>query len=247
MPGDEIRHIDWKVLAKSDRLYVKRFEEETNLRGYLLLDISKSMGYGTGGSCKIQYARYLAASLAYLMLHQRDGAGLFLFDNGVRDYVPPRARTIHLQSIIELLQIPPSNVETRIENAFTEIAERIPRRGLIMILSDLLDDQEKVLSALRHLRHHRHEVIVFHIIHPDELELPFKGYCRFQDMESGPDLLTDPSALADEYRERVQRFIDRYREGCAMDKIDYVLMNTAKPLDNALFAYLAKRQARTRL
>ena len=242
-PGDEIKHIDWKVYAKSDRFYVKRFEEETNLRAYILLDCSGSMGYGDGIS-KLDYACYLAASLAYLMLRQRDSVGLVAFDEGIRRYIPPRGEPSHLHVITTALEEAEPGGETSVAGAIHQLATRLKRRGLIILISDLLDEPEEVIKGLKLLRHRKHEVIVMHVLHPHELELPFEGMTIFRDPETGRTLKADPSAIRGEYRRRVEEFIRAYKTGCGANYIDYVLMNTSTPFDHALSAYLSRRRAR---
>lgn len=242
MPGDDIRHIDWRVYAKSDRHYVKKFEEETNLRGYLLLDASRSMTFKHERMSKLDYARYIAASLAYLMLRQRDSVGLVTLDSAVRDYIPPRGNPTHLNAMLGALErLAPGN-DTDLSRAFHELSSRLVRRGLIVVLSDLLDEPEAVLKALRLFRHRKHEVVVFHILDEAELSFPFRQPTLFKDIETGETLPTQPELLRKSYLEAVGRFTDAYSEGCRSHGIDYVLMSTATPFDVALAAYLAKRR-----
>lgn len=243
-PGDEIRHIDWHAYAKVDRFLVKQFEEETNLRAYLLLDSSRSMGYGGKGRLpKIEYAKVLCASLAYLMLMQRDGVGLVAFSDRVQQYVPPRAKASHFEAITDSLAAGELGQDTRFEPVLAGVAERIRRRGLVMVASDLIDEPAVVLKGLRHLRHLKHDLILFHILDPDEIELPFRGSVRFRDPESQGELLTDPGRLLEDYQERIQAFIQTYRDGAVEIGIDYVLLRTSDPLDRALAAYLAGRRS----
>ncbi len=242
MPGDDLRHVDWRVYGKSDRFYVKKFEEETNLRAYLLLDTSRSMAYGHEGNSKLDYARYLAASLAYLMLRQRDSAGLVTLDSRVRQYVPPRGSPAHLQAITSVLEEVEPGSETDLSMALHELSRRLTRRGLIVVISDLLDDVDGVLRSLRLLRNRKHEVVVFHVLDPAELELPFREPLVFRDMESGETLPAQAGSLRRSYREAVEAFVEAYRMGCRADGVDYVLMNTATPFDAALARYLSHRQ-----
>lgn len=242
-PGDEVRHIDWKAFAKRDRYYIKQFEEETNLRAYLAVDNSASMDYGGAGRlCKREYAFRIAASLAYLMLRQRDSVGLALFDREVREYVPPRGNRVHLRALIEALVQAKTGGETALSAVLPAIAERIERRGLVILISDLLDREDDVIASLRHLRGRHHEVVVFHVLDPDELELPFTGKVRFREPERGAEVLTNPSRLAAAYRERMRRFCERYRDGCAEHHVDYVSVNADVPLERALLNYLASRR-----
>ncbi len=241
MPGDDFRHIDWKVYGKSDRFYIKQFEEETNLKAYILLDASRSMGYKSDGITKLEYGSYLAASLAYLMLKQQDASGLLVYDEKVRSYIPPRAARSHITPILkQLTETEPSN-KTDSSVAFHELAERIKRRGLIIVISDLLDDPEKLLLGLKHFRHRQHEVIVFQILDPFERSFAYKGEARFKDMETGRELLTDPWQIRKNYAERLDEFLARISKGCRDARIDYHLLDTSVHFDKALFGYLAKR------
>ena len=245
MPGDEIRHIDWKVFGKSDRYYVKKFEEETNLRAYLVLDASQSMTYQFDGSgiSKLQYGCYLAASLTYLMLKQRDSVGLATFDQQIRDYIPPRGTPTHLQAIISILESITAGAETDVATVLHDLAKRIVRRGLVIVISDLLDQPTKVLSALKHFRHRKHEVIVFHLLDSAEKTFPFQGAISFQDLETGQRLVTQADSLKSSYLEQLNRFIRDYQRGCGANMIDYVQINTDTPFDYALSAYLSNRQS----
>ncbi len=242
MPGDEIRHIDWKVYGKSDRYYVKKFEEETNLRAYILLDASGSMGYRHDGLSKLEYGCYLAASLSYLMLRQRDSVGLVTFDTAIREYIPARGEATHLQALLSTLGELETGNETQISTIFHELAKRIVRRGLIIIISDLIDDQQAVLSALKHFRHRKHEVIVFHVLDPAELAFPFEGPIIFRDLETQAILPTQADDLRDAYRTEMESFLQTYRRGCGANAIDYVQMSTSEPFAHALAAYLSHRQ-----
>ena len=244
MPGDEIRYIDWKVYGKSDRYYIKKFEEETNLRAYILLDISASMNYkyDEKSLTKFEYGCYLAASLAYLMLKQRDSVGLALFDTHIREYIPPRGAATHLNAIITVLENAQPGNETSISVIFNELAKRIVRRGLIIVISDLLDEPSEVLSAIKHLRHRKHEVIVLHLLDKAELTFPFEGPVVFRDMETGRMLPTQSETLRAGYIEQLNRFIQEYRRGCGASQIDYVQIDTTTPFDYVLSSYLSRRK-----
>jgi len=242
MPGDEIRHIDWKVYGKTNRFYIKQFEEETNLKCYLLLDASGSMGYSSLTITKLEYASYLAAALTYLMIEQRDAVGLVTYDEKIRKYLPPRSIKSYLPQILtELEKIRCSEI-TDIANTFHEMAERIHRRGLIIILSDLYDEPENVISGLKHFRHKRHEVIVFHILDPMEINFNFKRNALFKDMETGEELTTQPWHIKAEYQKRVKQFIENYKRQCRLNQIDYVALDTSLDFDYALMEYLMKRK-----
>ena len=241
MPGDDFKHIDWKVFGKSDRFYIKQFEEETNLKAYILLDASKSMGYKSNGISKLEYGSYLAASLSYLMLRQQDAPGLLVYDEKVRAYIPPKGARSHITPLLrQLNQTVPSN-KTDAAVAFHELADRIKRRGLIIVISDLLDDPAKFLLGLKHFRHRQHEVIVFQILDPFERNFAFKSEARFKDMETGHEVLTDPWQVRGEYIKRLQEHISGITRACRDAQIDYHLLDTSVSFDKALFGYLAKR------
>jgi len=241
-PGDELKHVDWKVLGRSDKYYVKQFEDETNLKAHLLLDTSGSMGYASGEVSKLEYARTLAASLAYLMLNQRDGVGLVTFSNSALRYIPPRSKSSHLQALIEVLNKARTEGETSLSTVLSELAEKMKRRGLLIVISDLFDSPGAVLGSLKQFRHRKHEVIVFHVLDPAEVEFPFDGLTLFQSMEDSRRVVSDPSRIRESYRDEVQDFIRTYRRECLSHQIDYNLVSTAQPLDQVLAEYLAARE-----
>jgi uncharacterized protein (DUF58 family) len=244
VPGDDIRHIDWKVYGKSDRFYIKQYEEETNLRAWILLDVSESMAYGEGPLSKLEYARHVAAALAYLIVQQQDAAGLCLFDSKVRAFLPAASSPGHLKTLIhELAQAEPRG-DTALEDVVGRAAEQIGRRGIVLLLSDLLDTQESVLQAVRKLRHRNHEVIVFHVLDHDERTFPFEKTTLFEGLEDLPRLLLDPAALRAQYLKELGAFTSAVRRGCMADRADFVALDTAAPLDVALSTYLASRGAR---
>ncbi|HTY08645.1 MAG TPA: DUF58 domain-containing protein [Candidatus Edwardsbacteria bacterium] len=243
MPGDELKRLDWKALARSDRYYVKEFEEETNLKAYLLLDTSASMGYSHGGAqTKLEYGGCLAAALAFLLLSQHDAAGLALFDDRVRRYLPPRSRRSHWNLLLEALDGARPGGRTSFHRIFTELAGRIRRRGLIILVSDLWDGWQDVLASLQHFRHLKHEVLVFHLLDRQEIEFGFPAEATFQDMESGEALQLSPRAVAEGYRGRVREWRERLGRECRQHLIDYVPLATDTPFDQALLQYLHKRQ-----
>jgi uncharacterized protein (DUF58 family) len=241
MPGDPLRHVDWKVYAKSDKFYVKEYEEETNLRAYLLLDASGSMGYGSGSVTKFVYAAQLAASLAYLMLKQRDSVGLVLFDDELRRYLAPRAAPAHLHRILRELEAARSSSRTNVGAALRKLAEKIHRRGLVVLLSDLMDEPERVLTALRFFRHRKHEVVVFHILDPKEVRFDFDRESRFEDLEKDDHVTAQPWRIRGDYAREIERWRAHYRSVCRENRIDYNFIETSTPYDAALFAYLGKR------
>ncbi len=248
MPGDEIRYIDWKVYGKSDRYYIKKFEEETNLKSYILLDTSGSMAFkgdeSSGEITKLEYGCYLAACLSYLMLKQRDSVGLVIFNDQLRSYIPPRLGPTHLHALMSGLENVSPGGDTNISATFHELAQRIVRRGLIIIISDLMDDPEKVLRSLKHFRHKKHEVIVFHVLDPADLTFPFDGPVLFRDLETQEQLSVEAELLRDEYLQQMDQFISTYRNGCRANSMDYVQMDTSVPFDYALSLYLSMRKRR---
>ena len=241
-PGDEIRHVDWKLYGKTDRYYVKQYEEETNLKAYILLDTSRSMKYTSGTVTKLDYASYLSAALTYLMLNQRDGIGLILFDEKIQKFIPPRSTPSYLNTILKNLEKPTLGSDTEIGLVLHEMAERIKKRGLVILISDLMDDQETVLSGLKHFRHNKQEVILFHILDRKELDFEFNTRTRFKDMESGSFLTTEPWQIKSSYKKRIQRLQNDYKKQCREQLIDYVPLFTDQSLDIALNGYLNKRQ-----
>jgi uncharacterized protein (DUF58 family) len=242
--GDELRYLDWKVLARSDRYYVKEFEEETNLKAYLLLDASDSMTYRSGALSKLEYGSVVAASLAQLMLQQRDAVGLALFNDRVRRYLPPRGLASHFTQMLTELEAPVTAPKTDLSATFHELAERIKRRGLIIVISDLFGPAEEALMGLRHFRHRKHEVVVFQILDRHELEFPFDDLTRFDGLEGEPELLVDPRALRADYLREFGAFVEKLERGCREIDVDLVRMATDEPVDQKLSAYLAARMRR---
>lgn len=241
MPGDPLKHVDWKVYAKSDKFYVKEFEEETNLRAYLALDASASMGYASRGMTKFAYATHLAAALAYLMLRQQDSVGLTLFDTEIRRHIPPHASPKHLHTLLTELAVGAPGQETDIHGSLRVLTERIRRRGLIVLLSDLLDDRASLLTALKYFRHKKHEVIVFHVLDHEEAEFGFDREALFEDMETKEEILVEPWRIRGEYAAEVREWSEGIKRECREHRIDYVLMDTRTPFDVALTSYLEKR------
>jgi uncharacterized protein (DUF58 family) len=242
MPGDNIRDIDWKVFAKSDRYYIKQYEEETNLKGYLLLDCSASMGYSSGAMVKLDYAAMLAAALSFMMLKQRDAVGLVTFDDKIRRYVPPRSKSGHLHVLLQEIANQQASDKTDIAVALHEMAERISRRGLIVILSDLLDEPEKIISGLKHFRHKKHEVILFHILDPRERDFAFPTEAIFKDLETGEEMTTLPWQIKKHFARMSKEFSEKIAYECRQSQIDYHLIDTSVPFDYALYAFLSKRE-----
>ena len=240
--GDEIRHVDWKLWGKTDRFFIKQFEEETNLKSYLLVDQSLSMTYKSKNMTKLEYAQILAASLGYLMLKQQDAVGLTLFDDRIRVNIPARSKRSHLNIILSQMKNIIAGPETTIAPVLHKTAEAIKKRGLIILISDLFDDPDKVLSGLQHFRYKGHEVIVFHVLDPQELTLDFTQRTRFRDMESGEEIVTDPWHIQSDYQKSMEQFCDYIKSNCRQKNIDYVQLSTDLPLDMALSEYLIKRK-----
>ncbi len=241
-PGDNLRYIDWQAYARTDRYYVKQFEEETNLRCNILLDASASMSYGSGAVTKYEYGAYLAASLAYLMVRQRDSVGLVTFDSTIRTRIPPASTSTHLDRLLVELEKTEPTRRTGIAQTFHALAENIKKRGLIIIISDFFDDEREVFKALRHFRHKKHEVIVFHVLDPWEIEFPFDKMSDFIDQETHEKIQADPRWVRGEYKKEINAFIENYRRGCAEGFIEYVFADTGVPFELVLTRYLSKRK-----
>ncbi len=248
VPGDEIRHIDWRVFARSDRYYIREYEEETNLRSTIILDRSGSMEYGGGQPgqvSKFEYATKLAACLSYLMLQQSDGVGLVTFDTEIRRYIPPRSRVSHMRTLLGELANGKPGGETELGKVFHDLVPKLHRRGLLVIISDCFGEVSNFLKALAHFRHARHEILVFQIWHPDELNFQFKGWTQFDCMErAGVKHLLDPAVLRQAYLENLEKFRTELTRGCRRHKVDLVPFTTDEPYAKALAAYLSRRLAR---
>jgi len=241
-PGDELRRIDWKALGKFDRYFNKETEDETNLRATLVLDASASMDYGSNGITKFEYASILTASLAYLILKQQDAAGVVIFSDRVESFIPPKAKRGHVFEILRALEGHRPSGETNTGKILQEIAGKMKRRGMVILVSDLLDEPEEVLKGLRLFRFNGHDVIVFHVMDSAEIELPFEGNILFEDLEQAALKVTaDPQTIRQAYRGVVDEFIDRLRKECHASSIDYQLVSTSTPLDRALVSYLSWR------
>lgn len=244
VPGDNIKDIDWQAFGRTDKYVVKQYQEETNLKAYVLLDTSGSMAYKSDESSlsKLEYGCFLAASLAYLMVRQQDSVGLITFNEAINLFIPPRATAVHLNLIFRKLEEIEPGQATNVSKAFHDLAENLKRRGLIIIISDLYDDQKEVLKGLRHFRYKKHEVIVFHIFDKWELDFPFRKLSDFIDMETNEQLQIDPKFIRQEYMEEVQTFIEQYRKDCGDSTVEYVQTDTSVPYDFMLLSYLGKRK-----
>jgi uncharacterized protein (DUF58 family) len=242
-PGDDLRHLDWVAWGRTDRYYVKQYEQETNLRAYILLDVSGSMNYRYEAPLsKFQYGCHLAACLAYLMARQQDLVGVVAFDEAIRLHLPPASSPAHLDRVFRGLEDLKPGRLTAIAGTFHELAERIAKRGLILVISDLYDEPAEVLRALQHFCYKKHQLIIFHVFDPAELEFPFRRITNFVDLESGQRLQADPRMLRDAYRGEVRAFVERYRKECSDRSIEYVVTPTNQPYDLMLLNYLARRK-----
>ena len=244
MPGDNIRDIDWKVYGRTNRFYIKQYEEETNLKAYLILDISGSMGYASNKISKIQYATYLAAALSYLLIKQRDAVGLATFSDKIHRFLPPKSTSGYLQFILkELNEIKLERQTTNVSETLHELAEKIKRRGLIILLTEFLyEEPEKILQGLKHFRHYDHEILVFNILDPQEKLFDFKQDVTFVDMETGEKVKTQPFFLRERYRQRIDEFYDTLQKECRNFQIDFQNLLTDEPFDRALIRYMLKRK-----
>ena len=240
MPGDELRSVDWKVFGRTDRYYVKEYQEETNLRAYILLDKSGSMAYGKTIS-KLEYAKYLSASLAYMLFKQKDNVGIATFDTRIREIVPPSARRTSFMMILKMIADASPAGETDVSEVFYQLAKKIRRRGLVIVLSDLIDDPANLVKALRSFRHRKHEVLVFQILDKDERYFPFSESAIFTDMENGSEQIINPGLIRDRYQASFQEFIEYCRKHLLESRIDHSVLYTDTSYDKALFAYLQKR------
>jgi len=240
-PGDDLKHLDWKVFGKTDRLYIKEYELETNLRSHILIDTSESMDYGSKDVTKLELASHIAASMAYLVLRQQDSVGMVCFDKEVKTFIPTSSSMGHLRPILGTLAGANAQNKTDLGTVLNTLAERIQRRGLIILISDLFDRPDVILKSLQHFSHKRHDVIVFHVLDEFELTFPFERMTLFEGLEEYPKLLIDPRSLRKAYLEEVNKFCEEMRKGCVKQMIDYVRISTDQDLDVELTKYLASR------
>jgi len=240
-PGDDLKHLDWKVFGRTDRLYIKEYELETNLRSHILLDTSESMDYGSKETTKLELASHIAASMAYLILRQQDSVGMVCFDKEVKTFIPTSSSMGHLRPILGTLAASNAQNKTDLGVVLNTLAERIQRRGLIILISDLFDKPETILKSLQHFAHKRHDVIVFHVLDEYELTFPFERMTLFEGLEEYPKQLVDPRSLRKAYLEEVNKFCEEMRRGCVKQMVDYVRISTDQDLDVELTKYLAGR------
>jgi uncharacterized protein (DUF58 family) len=247
--GDEPKYIDWKVFARTDKFYVKRFEAETNLNCHIVLDASESMAYSYGGVItKIEYGIYMAAALGYMMINQQDNVGLVTFDEELTRVVPPKSKRSHLVALLGVLARSQRHRPSRLAHCLHRAAEVLRARGLVIVFSDLIpsegETQEDVVEGLRHLRYRGHDVICFQLLDHAEVTFPFEGPTQFVDVESLKALRADPEAVAPVYRDEVRRFIERYRDACRSDNMDFLAVDTVDSFDRVLLSFLRARQTR---
>lgn len=241
MPGDDTRHLDWKLLARTDRLYIKKYEGDTNAQLHLLVDCSASMGYASAGVSKLRYGQYLAASLAYLGSRQHDSVGLMAFNEKVVQHCPPSSRLGHLRSVLGTLERVQPGAGTALSRQLHAIADLLHRRGIVIVISDFYEEPEPLIEALEHLRFRGNEVIVFHVLDRQELEFDFPDSMIFEDVETDEQMHVMSDAVKEEYLRAVKLHIKTLREGAERSRVDYELVSTAQPLDGALFSYLSRR------
>lgn len=246
VPGDDLRYVDWKVFGKSDRIYLKQYEEETNFACWFLLDTSESMSYRSDGAAlsKLDYARHVAAALSYLVLNQQDAVGLATFDRGVRSFVRAAAQPTHLKQLCHVMETDGTGDDTALGPILHELAERIRQRGVVVLLSDLFDDVEALRLGLKHLRHRRQEVIVLQVIDPAEQDFPFADPTLFKGLEGLPELMTEPRSLREAYQREFEGFLGEVGALCRDLNMDHVLLRSDQPLDLALRTFLSARARR---
>jgi uncharacterized protein (DUF58 family) len=241
VPGDDIRHIDWKSYGRSERYTIKQYEQETNFISHIMLDASKSMLYGEGEQNKLEYAKLLAASLAYMIVRQRDTISLNIFDSEWRVQLPASSQLGHINTILHTLGETQPEEKTSIGPLMQQLAERVRRRGIVFVISDVFDDVPTVLKGLQNLRFQGHDVTLFHLMHHDELEFPFSGNVRFEGLEEVEELKTRPHLIRPAYLKAVQEYLKELQKGCEANRCDYFRIDTSKPLSETLPAYLVRR------
>jgi len=245
-PGDDLRYLDWKVFGRTDKFYLKQYEDETNLLCYLVLDVSESMQYRSAADAlsKFEYAQCLAAAIAWLVIQQQDAVGLVTFDSLLRSFLRPSSNPSHLQQILQVLESAEFGAKTAAGPIFHELAGRLQKRGVVIVLSDFFDDVESLLAGLKHFRHRRHDVVLFQILDPAELDFPFQGPTQFKGLEAYPEVQADPQLLRRAYQREFDAFRHQLAAGCRSQNIDYTLVRTDEPLDAVLSKFLSTRMAK---
>ena len=239
--GDDMRHLDWKLYARSDKFYIKQYEDETNVRCVILLDTSASMDYSSGGLSKLNYGVTLASALSYFIMRQRDAVGLITFDDQVRDYIPAKCRQPHLMHILRTLSTVESGTKTDVVKPLTDLAASLTKKSIVILITDMLDDEERIINTLQNLRGMGNDIITFQIMDDAELNFPFNEASEFIDMESNESYITSPAAIRKAYLNNLNEFLSYCKKKCQSSGVDYCLLNTADPLDEALTSYMSKR------
>ena len=240
--GDEVRHVDWKLWCKTNKYYIKQFEEETNLKAHIILDQSKSMDFSSNSLTKFEYAKLLSASISYLLIKQQDAVGLTLFDEQINYLIPAKSLPSHLNVLLSYMESANPGTKTNIASALHSSADRISKRGLIIIVSDFMDNINNIISGLKHLRYKGHEIIVFHLLDPQEKNFDFTQRVKFIDKETKEEIITDPWHIANDYKSIINNHCNQIKKGCELNKIDYFQLNTDNPIENALSELLLKRK-----
>lgn len=239
--GDDMRHVDWKLYARSEKFYIKQYEDETNVRCVILLDTSASMAYTSGGVSKLNYGITLASALSYFIMRQRDAVGLITFDDKIRDFIPPRTRQTHLMRILRALAAVEHGHKTDVVKPLTDLASTLNKKSMVVLITDMLDDEERIIGTLKNLRAMGNDVITFQIMDDAELNFPFNEASEFIDMENNESYITSPAAIRSAYLENINEFLAYCKKQCQTSGVDYCLMNTSNPIDEALSSYMAKR------
>ena len=239
--GDDMRHVDWRLYARSGKLYIKQYEDETNVRCVILLDTSASMAYTSGGMSKLDYGITLASALAYFIARQRDAVGLITFDDQIREYIPAKTRQLHLMRILRALSRVQAGQKTDVVKPLTDLATSLNKKSMVILISDMLDDEERIINTLTNLRAMGNDIITFHIMDDAELNFPFTEASEFIDMENNESYITSPAAIRKAYLKNINEFLAYCKKQCQISGIDYCLMNTREPLDRALSSYITKR------
>ncbi|HVL66008.1 MAG TPA: DUF58 domain-containing protein [Vicinamibacterales bacterium] len=240
VPGDDIRRVDWRLFARTDRFYIKEYEADSNANFSVLLDVSTSMGFGSAGVTKLEYAKLLAGCLTYLVHRQRDRVGLVAFADDIVEHVPPSAK--HMETVLHVLDRLRPSTQGGLRAPLQKVAEHFGRRGMLVLISDFYEEPDAIMEAVGPLRFRGHDLVLFHLLDPAELEFPYDDASAFEDLESGEQIPIVPQALRDEYRRMIRAHVDALAQRCTASRIDYTLLDTSKPLDHALFSYLSVRE-----
>jgi uncharacterized protein (DUF58 family) len=243
VPGDPVKDIDWRLFSRTDRYFTKLYEAETNYECYILLDSSASMTYGSGAVTKLEYAKFLAASLAYMILKQRDSVGLSVFDSKIRSYFPPRSNMNIILEIDQVLRHTEPEKKTTISKQLSDVALMLKRRSVVVLISDLFADPKDIQDGLDHLKFAGHNVVVLQTLDPYEIEFPFKGTWKFKDLEAEDDLITQPERIREDYLNSFNQYLETLRNSCVASNIDYTMINTSTPLDQVLHRFIDNRGA----